>query len=215
MSLINALIPSLVQYALARHEGLAKILVDLSQFLDSPSHVHAVRILANLTRHRANAKHIVFKVKIIVPAMVQATYSTMDDARLHALYAIQNLAQDRYCRQEVANTKDLILALCQRVRQSRIPEERLAAISALKNLTDDPANLIPMSNTAECFATLMQIAHDSDVAVEMQYLACDALATLSHWLRKIATSGSIGTLNDPSPSLFVPSLAVVTFEQWT
>ncbi|KAI2502939.1 hypothetical protein MHU86_11526 [Fragilaria crotonensis] len=202
-------------YALARHEGLMKALVEISKLLDSPSHVYAVKILANVTRHRANAKHIVFKLKIIVPAMVQATKSTSIDARQHALFAIQNLSQDRYCRQEVANTKDLILALCQRARQSTISEEKLAAISGLKNLTDDPANLIPLSNTAECFATLMQIAHDSDVDVKMQYIACDALATLSHWLRKIATSGSIGSSNTAAPSLFVPSLKAVTFDQWT
>ena len=192
-----------------------KTLVDISKLHSSPSHIHAIKILANLTRHRSNAKHIVFKVKFVLPALVQATQSSHDEARQYALYAIQNLAQSQHCRQEIANTKDLIMALCQRTRQSHLPEERLTALAALKNLTDDPSNLIPMSNTAECFATLMQIAHGSDGDVKMQYLACDALATLSHWLRKIATSGSTEVAMNSTETLFVPSLAVVSFEQWT
>ena len=53
----------------------------------------------------------------------------------------------------------------------------------------------------------------------MQYRACDALATLSHWLRKIATSGHSldqtqrGRL--PNKGLFVPSLREVSWNQWT
>ena len=73
----------------------------------------------------------------------------------------------------------------------------MAAISTLKNLCDEPANLIPMTNTNGCVSTLMYFAHaagreKSDLVVTelMQYRACDALATLSHWLRKIATSGA-------------------------
>lgn len=210
---IDFLISSPPQYAIARHEKLMATLVEISKLTDSESHTLAIKIIANMTRHRSNSKHIVFKLKIIVPAMVQATKSSDDEARLYALYALQNLSQDRYCRQEVANTKDLILSLCQRARQSKVQEEKLAAISSLKNLTDDPANLIPMSNTSECFATLMQLAHGSGVTEEMQYLACDALATLSHWLRKIATSG-VAEAGQTNNKMFVPSLKVVTWSQW-
>jgi hypothetical protein len=191
--------------------------VDISKLHNSLSHAHAVKIIANITRHRDNAKHIVFKIKIVVPAMVFATKSPNEESRQHALCALQNLSQDQFCRQEIANTKDLILSLCQRVRQGTTDTEKLSAMSALKNLTDEPANLIPMSNTAECFATMMQIAHGNGVDVNLQYLACDALATISHWLRKIATSGSID-INHSKESrakLFEPSLKVVTFEQWT
>ena len=117
--------------------------------------------------------------------------SQNSEARKYACFAIQNLSQDKPCRQELAGTPGLLSALCVRVRQASDPEERLAALHCLKNLTDEPANLIPMTNTPECFATLMQIAHASDDSVTemMQYLGCDALATLSHWFRSIATSG--------------------------
>ena len=156
----------------------------------------------------------------MVPALVEATYSDDGECRKYACFGIQNLAQDKPCRQELAITPDLLTALCIRARQATDPEERLAAIHALKNLTDEPANLIPMTNTPECFATLMQIAHASDESVTemMQYLGCDALATLSHWFRSIATSGqridSLKRHQQPSKDLFVPTLKILTYEQW-
>lgn len=207
-------------YILARHAYLMETLVAISKLHESSAHAHAIRILANLTRHRGNSKHIVFKIKTVVPAIVKASFSQNDDARKHACFALQNLAQDKPCRQELAITDGLLSAVCVRIRQASDPEERLSAIHTIKNLTDEPANLIPMTNTSECFATLMQIAHASDDSVSemMQYLGCDALATLSHWFRSIATSGQrIEAAKKglkPTRDLYVPSLQIVTFEQW-
>lgn len=163
---------------------------------------------------------IVYKLKSVVPALVRSSFSQNDGVRKHACFGLQNLSQDKPCRQELAATPNLLTALCVRIRQAVDPEERLCAIHALKNLTDEPANLIPMTNTPECFATLMQIAHASDDSVTetMQYLGCDALATLSHWFRSIATSGQRIDYQQkgqsPPKDLFVPSLKIVTWEQW-
>jgi hypothetical protein len=187
---------------------------------DSPIHVLAVQLLAHLTRHRLNSKSLVFKMQVFIQAMVQATYSPSDISRRYACFAIQNFSHDKSCRQELASSEKLITALCKRARHSKDPEERLAAICALKNLTDEPANLIPLSNTAECIATLMQIAHGQEEGVTemMQFRACDALATISHWLRKIATNGqSTDAVKDGDvmpTTMFVPSLKVVGWEQY-
>lgn len=177
-------------------------------------------MLAHLTRHRGNSKFLLFKTRTVVPALVKATFSKNDEVRKHACYALQNLSQDKPCRQELAVIDGVLTCLCLRARQAKDVEERLAAIHALKNLTDEPANLIPMTNTPECFATLMQIAHASDGTVTemMQYLGCDALATLSHWFRSIATSGQridlIKNGQQPPKDLFVPTLKIVTWQQW-
>jgi hypothetical protein len=60
---------------------------------------------------------------------------------------------------------------------------------------------------------------DHGITELMQYRACDALATLSHWLRKIATSGhSLDSAQKGKPvskGLFVPSLQEVSWNQWT
>ena len=163
---------------------------------------------------------MVFQERRTVPALVHGANSENDETRLYACYAIQNLAQEKSCRQELAMIENLVPTLCSRGRFSTAEDERLAAISALKNLCDEPANLIPLTNTPECISTLMHLAHGKEEGVTetMQYRACDALATLSHWLRKIATSGK--SLDDmqngrtPDKKLFVPSLRVVTWNQW-
>jgi len=208
-------------YHFARNNSFVSTLVAIAKYEEKPSHLLVIKILANLTRHRLNTKILVFRERIVVPALVQATLSEDDEVRQFACYALQNLSQDKSCRQELAIVENLITALCDCSRQTSAEEERLAAISALKNLCDEPANLIPMTNTPECIATLMHLAHGKEAGVTdvMQYRACDALATLSHWLRKIATSGQ--SLDSPTPrnraltkGLFVPSLRVVTYNQW-
>lgn len=216
-------------YHFARDTVLVTTLIEISKFQSSPSHVLAVKVLAHLTRHRLN-KVLAFKPKIFVPAMVEATQSGNEEARLYACYALQNLSQEKSCRQELAIAEHLIEALCDRCRNGTAADERLAAISTLKNLCDEPANLIPMTNTTGCVSTLMYFAHAAGRAEKqsdrrlvvtelMQYRACDALATLSHWLRKIATSGlSLDAAQKGqsiSKGLFVPSLREVSWNQWT
>lgn len=206
----------------ARDTPLIKTMSEIARLHDSPSHEHAVRFLATLTRHRLNSKILVFRRRSVVPAIVDATASPSASSRLFACFGLQNLSQDKSCRQELAIAENLLVSLCERARgATEQEEERLAALSAIKNLTDEPANLIPMSNTTDCIATLMHLAHGRQEGVTplMQYRACDALATLSHWLRKIATSGQ--ALTDAkmgkapnSKELFVPSLRVVTVNQW-
>ena len=211
-------------YILARHAYLVDSLVAITRLQESLSQALGLKILANLSRHRSNSKILVFQVKDVVPAIVFALNSTNDTSRKFACYALQNFSQDKPCRQQLASIDDLLQAVCRCVRDATDPEEKLAALHTLKNLTDEPANLIPMTNTPECFATLIQVAHASDGSISemMQYVGCDALATMSHWFRSIATSGQrIGTARRNMPEnsmakdeLFVPSQRVLTWEPW-
>ena len=96
------------------------------------------------------------------------------------------------------------------------PEQQLSALHTLKNLSDDPFNLVTMTNTPGCTATLLALANNDSAAtssssgsdcdlgtttmnnnrkngvsahrVMAQYLACDTLATLSHWLLTLSTT---------------------------
>ncbi|VEU33968.1 unnamed protein product [Pseudo-nitzschia multistriata] len=211
-------------YVLARHVQLVNTLVFITRLQESSSQEHAVKILANFSRHRSNSKFLVFKIRGIVQAVVSATYSENTESRKYACYTLQNFSHDKPCRQQLALIDNLLEAVCARIREPASGDEKMAALHALKNLTDEPANLIPMTNTPECFATLMQVAHaDShSITEEMQYIACDALATLSHWFRSIATSGQRIGMTHPEENanrfakdeLFVPSLRVLTWEPW-
>ena len=212
------------EYILGRHAYLVSTLVAITKLQESASQEFGLKLLANLSRHRSNSKVLVFKMKKVVPAIVFALDSNNAVSTKYACYCLQNLSQDKPCRQQLASIENLLPAVCCCVRETTDPEEKLAALHALKNLSDEPANLIPMSNTHECFATLIQVAHASDDSITemMQYVACDALATLSHWFRSIATSGQrIGTVQKNAPQsierkaeLFVPSQRVLTWGAW-
>eukprot|EP00531_Pseudo-nitzschia_arenysensis_P006088 CAMPEP_0116125922 /NCGR_PEP_ID=MMETSP0329-20121206/6062_1 /TAXON_ID=697910 /ORGANISM="Pseudo-nitzschia arenysensis, Strain B593" /LENGTH=857 /DNA_ID=CAMNT_0003619981 /DNA_START=54 /DNA_END=2630 /DNA_ORIENTATION=+ len=211
------------EYILARHAYLVSTLVGITKLQESSSQDIALKLLANMSRHRSNSKVLVFKFKDVIPALVYAMDSNNDTSRLHACYCLQNFSQDKPCRQQLASVDNLLPVVCRSARDAGNPEEKLAALHALKNLCDEPANLIPMSNTPDCFATLIQVAHASDESVTemMQYVGCDALATLSHWFRSIATSGyHIGANQENTPSvikkdeLFVPSQRVLTWDAW-
>lgn len=211
------------EYILARHAYLVRTLVAITRLQESSSQDMALKLLANMSRHRSNSKVLVFKFKDVVPSLVYAMDSSNDDSRLLACYCLQNFSQDKPCRQQLALIDNLLTVVCRSARNDEDPEEKLAALHTLKNLCDEPANLIPMSNTPDCFATLIQVAHASDESTTemMQYVGCDALATLSHWFRSIATSGHrIGANQENTPSvikkdeLFMPSQRVLTWESW-
>lgn len=211
-------------YIIARHAYHVSVLVAITKLQESSSQDFGLKLLAHLSRHRSNSKILVFKMKDVVPAIVFATNSNNDESRKYAFYTIQNFSQDKPCRQQLASIDNLLQSVCRCIHNAKDPEEKLAALHTLKNLTDEPANLIPMTNAPECFATLIQVAHANDDSVTemMRYVSCDALATLSHWFRSIATSGQrIGTVQKNAPEsavardeLFVPSQRVLTWEPW-
>lgn len=213
-------------YILARHTYLVDVIVSITRLQESCSQDFGLKLLAHLSRHRSNSKILVFKMKDVVPAIVFATNSNNEVSRKFACYSLQNFSQDKPCRQQLASIENLLSAVCRCVRKAKDPEEKLAALHTLKNLTDEPANLIPMTNTPDCFATLIKVAHgsgsDKSITETMQYVSCDALATLSHWFRSIATNGQrIGTIKSNTPDivtskdeLFVPSQSVMTWATW-
>eukprot|EP00592_Proboscia_alata_P018925 CAMPEP_0194402922 /NCGR_PEP_ID=MMETSP0176-20130528/1587_1 /TAXON_ID=216777 /ORGANISM="Proboscia alata, Strain PI-D3" /LENGTH=1026 /DNA_ID=CAMNT_0039200505 /DNA_START=119 /DNA_END=3199 /DNA_ORIENTATION=+ len=179
-------------YIYARDDYLVNTLVKVSNLLASPFNVHAIRIYANFSRHPDNVQRMVHRIKDLLPTLVRAMRNdTNAETRMFTCYAIENLSCDVSVRQELANIPGLLMALCACALKASHELEQLSAIRALKNLGDEPANIIPFSNSPGCFATLMRLAHDNDsyVNVKVQYVACDALATFSHWLKKIAVNG--------------------------
>jgi len=132
--------------------------------------------------------------------------------RQYACYAMQNLSCNMGCRQELAITHDLLYTLSKCGLNFNYPEEQIAAIGTLKNISNDPSNFIHLSNTTTCFNTLIYLAggaihnknHHTKTTITsdnedqqqqkrhkemLQYLACDALATLSNWIAASALAG--------------------------
>ena len=130
--------------------------------------------------------------------MLQAATGSPDkEARRYAFCALQNLSMDKSCRAPIAHSPKIIWSLTQRCKdKSAIDEDeaRMAAVATLQNLSDEPANLIQFTIVKDCIGTIISIAREDVTKNERtdlaSFMAKNTLVTLSHWFRKIATSGS-------------------------
>ena len=153
-------------------------------------------IMAHLTRHPKNCHQLIFKYKTLLPMLQSATASSDKEARRYAFCALQNLSMDKSCRAPIAHSPKIIWSLTQRCKEKSDPsddEARTAAVATLQNLADEPANLIQFTIVKDCIGTIIQIAREDVVKGEKtdltSFMPKNTLGTLSHWFRKIATSG--------------------------
>lgn len=216
-------------------------------------------VLAHLTRQSKNCHHLVFKHPSLLPTLQYATGSSDREAVRYAFCALQNLSVDKSCRAPIAHTAGVIWSLADRLGRGPAggagdggggdgggdgedadaarcdAETRLAVAGTLQNLSDEPANLIQFTIVRDCIGTIARVANEDVESGEVtdltQFMAKNALASLSHWFRKIATSGSEriaggGAGGFPpggaspgaggrAPKLFEARLVPTTYEQWT
>ncbi|KAL3807322.1 hypothetical protein ACHAXA_003069 [Cyclostephanos tholiformis] len=189
-----------VSTALARTECVMSSLVSIAGTMELAANILCIAIMTNLTRHPDNAPYLLHKVPNLVATLVHQIESADIECRKCALYGLQNLSCASNCRQDLANTPDLLGNVTKAAFQHDHPEQQISALHTLKNLSDDPFNLVTMTNTPGCTATLLALANNDsaggdgnkkDVStrrVMAQYLACDTLATLSHWLLTLSTT---------------------------
>lgn len=204
-----------VSNMLARTECITGSLVAVANTMEFAANILCIATLTNLTRNPENAYHLVYKVPNLVSTFTlhiecSSTNPLDEDTECAkcALYALQNLSCTGNCRQELANTPELLGNVTKAAFRHDCPEQQLSALHTLKNLSDDPFNLVTMTNTPGCTATLLALANNdascsSSGPVEdgkksskvaggnntmAQYLACDTLATLSHWLLTLSAT---------------------------
>ena len=233
---------------MAREPVLVEALIGVSRRHGSPSHARAMAVLAHLTRQSKNCHHLVFKHTSLLPTLQSATGSADREAVRYAFCALQNLSVDKSCRAPIAHTAGVIRSLTDRLRRG--PEDvrrdddddggedadkcdaetRLAVAGTLQNLSDEPANLIQFTIVKDCIGTIARVANEdaeSGAGTDLtQFMAKNALASLSHWFRKIATSGTerITSTGGFPPGGASPGaggrapiearLAPTTYEQW-
>lgn len=166
---------------LATAESITTALVTVADRMEKDANILCMAILTNLTRHPNNLNHLMFKVPKLASIFVANVEGSDVECAKCALYAVQNLSCDSNCRQELANTANLLGSITKAAFKHAFPEQQISALHTLKNLSDDPFNLVTMTNTPGCTATLLALANNSGNGMA-QYLACDTLATLSHWL---------------------------------
>eukprot|EP01082_Thalassiosira_pseudonana_P004200 g3908.t1 g3908 contig13:459416-461377(-) len=188
-----------VSVQLAKTECIPAALVQIANKMEVAANILCIAIMTNLTRHPENSVGLCridglvsVLVSHIMPVASNNDGSNGDTADNQecakcALYALQNLSCTGSIRQELANTPNLLAALTKNAFKTQHPEQQLSALHSLKNLSDDPFNLVTMTNTPGCTATLLALANDGTNAMA-QYLACDTLATLSHWLLTLSAA---------------------------
>lgn len=209
------------QFLVARDTNMINTLIGVSKRHSSPSHSRAMAILAHLTRHPKNCHHLVFKYAPLLPMLQETTTSPDDEARRYAFCALQNLSIDKACRAPIAHTPKVIWSLTQRCKDRNVDGEWMAAVATLQNLSDEPANLIQFTIVNDCIGTLIQIAGGDVKSGEKtdlgSFMAKNTLATLSHWFRKIATSGSerCGVTFGGLDGLQSAKLEPTSYSQWT
>ena len=184
-----------VSVKLARMEPITTALVTVANRMEKDANIFCMAILTNLTRHPDNLNHLMFKVPELASIFVTHVEGSDIECAKCALYALQNLSCDANCRQELANTANLLGSVTKAAFKHDCPEQQLSALHTLKNLSDDPFNLVTMTNTPGCTATLLALANNSGNEMA-QYLACDTLATLSHWLLTLSSRKNTKLIDD-------------------
>jgi hypothetical protein len=189
-----------VSTMLARTECVMSALVSIAGTMELAANIICIAITTNLTRHPDNAYYLLHKVPDLVAVLVRHIESADVECKKCAVYGLQNLSCASNCRQDLANLPDLLGNVTKAAFQHDHPEQQLSALHTLRNLSDDPFNLVTMTNTPGCTATLLALANNDSTAedgnengvsssrVMAQYLACDTLATLSHWLLTLSTT---------------------------
>jgi len=173
---------------LARADCITTALARIASTMELAANILCVAIITNLTRHPDNASHLVFHAPDLLTILVAGTSDNSDQEICKcSLYALQNLSCTGSIRQELANAPDLLASITKNAFKTQFPEQQLSALHTLKNLSDDPFNLVTMTNTPGCTATLLALANDSKNGMA-QFLACDTLATLSHWLLTLSAA---------------------------
>eukprot|EP00573_Skeletonema_grethae_P007728 CAMPEP_0201693942 /NCGR_PEP_ID=MMETSP0578-20130828/6373_1 /ASSEMBLY_ACC=CAM_ASM_000663 /TAXON_ID=267565 /ORGANISM="Skeletonema grethea, Strain CCMP 1804" /LENGTH=586 /DNA_ID=CAMNT_0048179551 /DNA_START=69 /DNA_END=1829 /DNA_ORIENTATION=+ len=206
-----------------KEHALVEALLEVSLQFSSPSHVRALAILAHMTRHPQNCHLLVHKhVSFLSLLQEVASDSPETEGRRYALCALQNLSVDASCRTAVASTPNMMKCLVNRLKDCS-EEETVAAMAALQHLADDPANLNHFIAAKNCISFISVLAR-SDYYGEKEtgiaaFLAKNTLATLSHWIRRIATSGSGLLVSEPGGRdphiLHDASLQTLTYEGWS
>lgn len=68
-------------FLLCRDSTMVTSLASVAGHHESKSHALALRVLANMTRHRQNSKILVFQQRAVLPVLVRGTQSEHEDAR--------------------------------------------------------------------------------------------------------------------------------------
>jgi hypothetical protein len=169
------------------NKSLMSILATLCGTMTSDENVLCMAIFTNLSRNSENTDKLL-QLPNLVNGIIRSLSSKTAECRRCATLALQNFSCHDLFRRKIGNSQDLVSGLVPQILNdsaTSTEDAQLAAVHTLRNLSVDPTIVPTLMGTPGLTGALMIIALDSSKEVA-QYVACDTLAALSHWLDTIA-----------------------------
>ena len=170
-------------------EIILKNLALSCQDLDDPVHTRCLEALCHLTRFPGN-NDILAQSPETLEALVRCGMSHTSDDRMWTLRAMQNITAHASKRGYFAN-HDLLQLLCLSAEKVDFVDEHEAAISIIGNLCTDPSSVVQIINSENVVRVLVVVANNIEYSPEIQFVACDALATIAMWMQRVARAGTV------------------------
>lgn len=159
------------------------------QDINDPVHSRCMEALCHLTRFPDN-NDLLAEYNEVKVALHKCGTSMSSTDRLWALRTIQNITAHSSKRGYFMNT-ELLLLVSISAEQLDLIDEHETAMTILGNLCTDPIAVIQITNTENVMKVLVRIANDNEYDPEVQFIACDALATIAMWMQRIAKAASV------------------------
>jgi len=176
-------------------------LANCSQDLEDPVHSRCMEALSHLTRFPGN-NDVMAQSQETLQALCKCGMSVSDTDRMWTLRAMQNITAHASKRVPFKNN-DLLHLLCESAERLDYVEEHEVAISVIGNLCTDATSFVQVVNTENVVRVLVSVANNIAYSQDIQFVACDALATIAMWLQRVARAASVpeGFTFEPLPSL--------------
>jgi hypothetical protein len=174
---------------MCKSENVLNVLSSCSLDLSDQVHSRCMETIYHLSRFPGNTD-ILAENSAAMNAINSNCSSFSPEDRMWSLRAMQNISAYSNKRAMFATT-DTLANLCKSAQKMELVEEHEAAISIISNLCTDPSSAVVIVNAEMAVKVLVMVANDIDYSPEIQVVACDALATLSMWLQRVARAASV------------------------
>mmetsp|Transcript_9907 Transcript_9907/g.12553 ORF Transcript_9907/g.12553 Transcript_9907/m.12553 type:complete len:603 (-) Transcript_9907:150-1958(-) len=184
------------------NQDLMSLLMRISGTMTAEENLLCMAIIVNLSRDSECMSELIHYPELAF-IVEKGLGSKSDEVQKCASLALQNLSCNKQFRVQVGTGKNIdnVLSLLSRLAiDDNRSESQVSAIHVIKNLSLEPSNLIPLASAPGIVASLMNFTvlgnddgdDDADekendmIDANTQYVAADALTSMSRWLNAIA-----------------------------
>ena len=157
--------------------------------LSDPIGGRCMEILAHLSRLPSNAEFLC-SIPGIHDAISSCGLSDNEDERIWGLRTLQNLSAFASKKGNLL-TNEIVRFLCKSMNSIESEEEYSTAVAVVTNFCTDPSAVVHLTNAKGMLFSIINVANSPEYHAEVQYNACDALASMSVWIQRSARGSCI------------------------